>query len=130
MKNNNGRYKFDVHGKLALTNVHIKLHSCITPSTITSIFKGFLARATKSVLYQNEHGRITVRKIMINFEEKTRSVNDDDDDNNNNNKNSSHNNNNGCSKIAKKEYKRRHDNLGKIVHLKLTRKCNFEAGDK
>ena len=25
------------------------------------------------------------------------------------------------------EYKRRHDNLGKIVHQKLARKCNFEA---
>ena len=25
------------------------------------------------------------------------------------------------------EYKRRHDNVGKIVHWKLTRKCNFEA---
>ena len=36
----------------------------------------------------------------------------------------------GCSKLAKKEYKRRHDNLGKIVHWKLARKCNFEAGDK
>ena len=36
----------------------------------------------------------------------------------------------GCSKLAQKEYKRRHDNLGKIVHWKLTRKCNFEAGDK
>ena len=23
---------------------------------------------------------------------------------------------NGCSKLAQKEYKRRHDNLGKIVH--------------
>ena len=29
-----------------------------------------------------------------------------------------------------KEYKGRHDNLGKIVHWKLARKCNFEAGDK
>ena len=37
---------------------------------------------------------------------------------------------NGCSKLAQKEYKRRHDNLGKIVNWKLTRKCNFEAGDK
>ena len=37
---------------------------------------------------------------------------------------------NGCSKLALKEYKRRHDNLGKIVHWKLARKCNFEAGDK
>ena len=36
----------------------------------------------------------------------------------------------GCSKLAQKEYKRRHDNLGKIVHWKLDRKCNFEAGHK
>ena len=36
----------------------------------------------------------------------------------------------GCGKLAQKEYKRRHDNLGKIVHWKLARKCNFEAGDK
>ena len=37
---------------------------------------------------------------------------------------------NGCSKLALKEYKRRHYNLGRIVHRKLARKCNFEAGDK
>ena len=36
----------------------------------------------------------------------------------------------GSSKLAQKEYKKRHDNLGKIVHWKLARKCNFEAGDK
>ena len=36
----------------------------------------------------------------------------------------------GCSKLAQKEYKRRHDNLGKIVRWKLARKCNFEVGDK
>ena len=36
----------------------------------------------------------------------------------------------GCSKLAHKDYNRRHDNLGKIVHWKLARKCNFEAGDK
>ena len=35
----------------------------------------------------------------------------------------------GCSKLAQ-EYNRRHDNLGKIVHWKLARKCNFEAGDE
>ena len=35
-----------------------------------------------------------------------------------------------CSKLAQKDYKRRHDNLGKIVHWKLARMCNFEAGDK
>ena len=36
----------------------------------------------------------------------------------------------GCSKLAQKEHKRRHDNLGTTVHWKLARKCNFEAGDK
>ena len=36
----------------------------------------------------------------------------------------------GCSKLAQKEYKRRYYNLGKTVHWKLARKCNFEAGDK
>ena len=36
----------------------------------------------------------------------------------------------GCSKLTQKEYKRRHDNLGKIVHWKLARKCNFETRDK
>ena len=35
----------------------------------------------------------------------------------------------GCSKFAQKEYRRRHDNMGKIVYWKLARKCNFEAGD-
>ena len=37
---------------------------------------------------------------------------------------------NGCGKLAQKEYKRRHDNLGNVVHWKLARMCNFEAGDK
>ena len=36
----------------------------------------------------------------------------------------------GCSKLAQKEYKRRHDNLRKIVRWNLARKCTFEAGDK
>ena len=36
----------------------------------------------------------------------------------------------GCSKLAQKEYKKRHDNLGKLVHRKLARKCTFEARDK
>ena len=31
----------------------------------------------------------------------------------------------GRSKLAQKEYKRRRDSLGKIVHWKLARKCNF-----
>ena len=36
----------------------------------------------------------------------------------------------GCSKLTQKAYKRRRDNLGKIVHWKLARKSNFVAGDK
>ena len=36
----------------------------------------------------------------------------------------------GCSKLAQKDYKRRYDNSGKIVHYKHARKCNFKAGDK
>ena len=36
----------------------------------------------------------------------------------------------GHSKLAQKEYKRRHDDMGKAVQLKLARKYNFEAGDK
>ena len=36
----------------------------------------------------------------------------------------------GCSKLGQKEYKTRHDNLGKKVHWKLARKCSFEAVDK
>ena len=35
----------------------------------------------------------------------------------------------GCSNLVQKEYKRRHDNVGKI-YRKLARKCNFEARDK
>ena len=36
----------------------------------------------------------------------------------------------GCSKLAQNEYKTKHDKLGKIVHWKLVRKCNFEAIDE
>ena len=46
MKNNNGRYEFDVYHKLALADVKIKLHSYISLDTVT-IFKLFLPRATK-----------------------------------------------------------------------------------
>ena len=31
---------------------------------------------------------------------------------------------------SQKKYKRRHDNLGEIVHWKFARKCKFQAGDK
>ena len=52
IKNNNGRYEFDVHRKPALMEVQIKPLSCIPSDTITSMFKGFLARATK-ICFEN-----------------------------------------------------------------------------
>ena len=85
-KKNNGRYEFDVHSKPALTNVQIKPHSCMPPDTITSIFKEFLARATKicsekylreeieyltDIFCENGHDRKTLQKIINSFEKKT-----------------------------------------------------------
>ena len=96
IKNNNGRYEFDVHRKPALKNVLVKPNSCIPPDTITSIFKGFLARATKicsekylrteidyltDTFRENGHDRKTLQKTINNFEKKTCSTNN----NNNNN---------------------------------------------
>ena len=47
IKNSKGRYEFDVYRKQVLMNIQIKPHSCIPSSTFTSIFKAFLAKATK-----------------------------------------------------------------------------------
>ena len=78
-------------------NVQIKPHSCIPPDTIISIFKGFLARATKiytekylraeiqyltDIFCENRHDRKTLQKIINNFEKKTHGTS-----NNNNNTN-------------------------------------------
>ena len=71
----------------ALTNVHIKPHSCLPPDTITSIFKGFLARTTKicsekysraeieyltGILFENGHDRKILPKISSDFTKKYR----------------------------------------------------------
>ena len=97
IKNNNGRYEFDVHRKPVLTNVQIRPHSFIPADTITSIFKGFLARANKiysekylrveieyltDIFCENGHDRKTLQKIINSFKKKTCSTN-----NNNNNTN-------------------------------------------
>ena len=81
-------------------NIQIKPHSCIPPDTIISIFKGFLARATKicsenylreeieyltDIFCENEHDRKTLQKIINNVEKKTRGTNNNNNDNNNNN---------------------------------------------
>ena len=47
LKTKNGRYEVYVHQKPPLTNLKIKHHSCIRSNTITSVFKEFLAKATK-----------------------------------------------------------------------------------
>ena len=72
------RFEFDVNN-FALTNVQIKPHCCIPSETITSTFKGFLARATKissekylseeieyltDIFCENRHGRKTLKKII------------------------------------------------------------------
>ena len=79
LKNNNGRYEFDVRRKPALTNVQIMPHSCIPPDTITSTFKGFLARTSKicsekylrveieyltDIFRENGHDRETLQKMI------------------------------------------------------------------
>ena len=76
INNNNGRYEFDVHRKLALTNIQIK------PQSITGIFKGFLSRAPKiysekflraeiqnltDIFCENGHDRKTLQNIINNF---------------------------------------------------------------
>ena len=90
IKNNNGRYECDVHPKSSLTKVQIKPHSCIPRDTITSIFKEFLARATKicsekylrveikyltDIFCENGHDRKTLKKIINDFEKETCSTN-------------------------------------------------------
>ena len=98
IKNNNRRYEFDVHRKPALVNVQIKPHSCIPPDTITGIFKGFLARATKicskkylraeiqyltDIFCENGHDRKQLQKIINNFEKKSHSTNNNNNSNTN-----------------------------------------------
>ena len=36
----------------------------------------------------------------------------------------------GCSKLAHKEYKKRHDNVAKTIHWDLAGKCGFHRNDK
>ena len=36
----------------------------------------------------------------------------------------------GCSKLAQKEYKKRHDNVARAIHWDLSGKCTFDRNDK
>ena len=72
-----------------------------TPDTVTSIFKGFLARATKicsakylkveieyltDIFCKNGHDRKTLKKIINDFEKKTRTTINTNNNNNTNKK--------------------------------------------
>ena len=36
----------------------------------------------------------------------------------------------GCSKLAQKEYKKRHDNVARAIHWDLSGKCGFDRNGK
>ena len=94
IKNSNGRYEFDIYFKPALTNAQIKSHSCIPSGTITSLFRGFLARTTKicsekylrvgteyltdmfAKMDTKNINKKLLQKIINNFEKKTRTISD------------------------------------------------------
>ena len=74
---------------------------CIPPDTVISIFKGFLARATEicsgkylaaeieyltDIFCENGHDRKTLKKIVNDFEKKTRTTINANDNNNTNKK--------------------------------------------
>ena len=99
------RFEFDVNN-FALTNVQIKPHCCIPSETITSTFKGFLARATKissekylseeieyltDIFCENRHGRKNIKKDN-SCEKRTRGTNNNNNNNNNDNNNNNENN--------------------------------------
>ena len=85
----------------------------IPPDTITSILKGFLAKATKicsenylreeigyltDIFCENGHDKKTLQKIINSFEKKIRDTSNNNNNDNNNNSNNN-NNNNKCQKF-------------------------------
>ena len=98
LKDNNGRYEFDVHCKQALPNVQIKPHytlwhnyqhiqriSCKSYQNLFwKIFEDGIEYLT-DVFCENGHDRETLLKIINNFERKTRTINNNNNNNNNNN---------------------------------------------
>ena len=47
INNQNSTYEFKIYRKPAITNVQIKPNSCINPSIVNGVFKGFLSRASR-----------------------------------------------------------------------------------
>ena len=78
----NGRYKFQVHRKDAITNVQVKPNSSISPTTAVGVFKGFIARAKAicseeflsqeidfliEMFVQNGHDRTTFSQVAAKY---------------------------------------------------------------
>lgn len=76
------KYAFKIHRKNAITNIHIKPHSCISPSIIKSVFKGFLHRAHAicsekyikqeeqfliDMFVENGHNKSFLQKLVVEF---------------------------------------------------------------
>ena len=78
----NNKYKFKVHRKEAITNIHIKPTSSIDPSIIKSVFKGFLHRAhticsdkyikeeekfSVDMFVENGHSKQLLKNLVIKY---------------------------------------------------------------
>ena len=87
----NNKYEFKVHRKKAITNIHIKPTSCIDPSIIKSVFKGFLHRAHSSIrsekyikeeekflidmFVENGHNKQLLKNLVITYNNKSNNKN-------------------------------------------------------
>ena len=69
----NRKYEFKVHRKDKITNIHNKPNSCIDPSRIKSVFKGFLHRAHTIYpeKYIKEEIQVLVNMFVENGHKKT-----------------------------------------------------------
>ena len=94
----NKKYKFKMHCKKAITNIHIKPKLCIDPNIIKSVFKGLLHRAHSicsqkyikeekkfliDVFIESGHSKQLLKNLVIKYNNKK--------DKKNNHKNSTEN---------------------------------------
>ena len=81
----NKKYKFKMHCKKDITNIHIKPTLCIDPNTIRSVFKGLLHRAHSicsqkyikeeekfliDVFIENGHSKQLLKNLVIKYNNK------------------------------------------------------------
>ena len=94
------KYEIKVHRKNAITNIHIKLKSCIDPNIIKSVFKGFLHRAHSicsetyikeekfliDMFVETGHNKQLLKNLVIQYNDKKN--NEDNHENNTENRDS------------------------------------------